>query len=230
MKKQFNNFAIIWLCGVVLFSTVVLLVNISAASLSVAFWVAYAFVLLAFAGQMLVAYKFFNEENKDKVFLNMPLMVLSRRCVIVSFVVGTALMVIPKVPYFVAPIVAVLILVLYTVAIVKAKMAGEAVEAVGQKVAVQTAFIKDMTVKAETVVSSAKTDATKEIATKVYEAFRYSNKSSHGGLDEVEAKISANYAVFADAITSGDDDLAKSVGEQLIKLIADRNAIAKANK
>lgn len=231
MKKYFKNFAIIWLCGVLMFAVIALLVNILTIGFpSASFWIAYVFVILAFALQFIAAKKFFGEEDKEKIFLNMPLITISKTCVIVSAILGTALMVIPGVPFFVAAIVAAAVLLFSIAAMVKANTAAMAVEDVGKKVAVQTEFIKEMTAKAQNITARAKTDDGKAIANKVYEAIRYSNKSSHGGLAEVEGKISANLTVFADAVSSGDDDMAKSVGEQLIKLAEERDNLAKINK
>lgn len=232
MKKQFKNYSIIWLVEVIIFSVIVFVVRMATNSdySNATFFISYFLVLLAFAGQIGLAYKFFKEENAEKVFLNMPLLTLSKSCVTVSFIFGTILMVLPFIPYFVAAIVSVLILGFYAIQLTKADSAAAAVEEVGKKVAMQTEFIKDMTVKAQNVVAKAKTDEGKEIAEKVYEAIRYSNKSSHGGLEEVESKISANFTVFSDAISSGDDALATSVGDQLIKLAEERDNLAKLNK
>ncbi len=232
MKKQFKNYSIIWLVEVIIFSVIVFIVRMTTNSnySDATFFISYFLVLLAFAGQIGLAYKFFKEENAEKVFLNMPLLTLSKSCVTVSFIIGTILMVIPFIPYFIAAIVSVIILGFYAIQLIKADSAAAAVNEVDKKVAAQTEFIKDMTVKAQNVVAKAKTDDGKAIAEKVFEAIRYSNKSSHGGLDEVEGKISANFTVFADAISSGDDVLAASVGDQLIKLAEERNNLAKANK
>lgn len=232
MKKYFKNFAIIWLCGVLMFAVIALIVNILTPDVfpSATFWIAYVFVLLAFALQLGVAKKFFSKEDKEKVFLNMPLITISKSCVIVSAILGTVLMVIPGIPFFVAAIVAAAVLLFSIVAMVKANTAAMAVEDVGKKVAVQTEFVKEMSAKAQNIVARAKTDDGKAIANKVYDAIRYSNKSSHGGLAEVEGKISANITVFADAVSTGDDALAESVGDQLIRLTEERDNLAKINK
>lgn len=232
MKKYFKNYAIIWLVGVVIFSAIVFAIRTMSTDIapSPTFIIAYVVTLAAFAGQLAVAYKFFSEENKDRIFLNIPIIRLANSGTLFSVIAATALMVIPGVPYFIAPIVVVIVLGIFVAAIAKASMAADAVEAVEKKVAVQTSFIKEMTVKAEGILANAKSDNAKAAANKVYEAFRYSNKSSHGGLEEVEGKINANLSVFSDAISTGDDDMANSISENLLKLIAERNNIAKLNK
>ena len=139
-------------------------------------------------------------------------------------------MAVPGIPEWHGVILAVLVLGLYSIAAVKAKATAEAIESIGNSVAANIDFIKTLTAKAETALSAAQSDEAKEIANKVFEAIRYSNKSSHGGLDEVEAKISANFSVFSDAVYSKDDAMAKSVGEKLLNLLTERNNIAKLNK
>lgn len=232
MKKYFKSYAIIWLIGVILFSAFAFIAQlfIPGRKIDATFIVCYAAVLLAFAGQLGLGYRFFNEENKEKVFLNMPLLSLGKACVIVTALVCAALALIPGVPFFAALLAAVLILGLFGVAIVKADVAATAVQEIGRRAAVNSAFVKQMTASAEALRAKARTDAGKETAAQVYEAIRYANKSSTAALGDVEAKIEANFTVLSDAIVGGDDDMTKSVGGQLLGLIAEREAMAKSAK
>ena len=233
MKKQFKTYAIIWAVAVAVFNAIVFIVPNSGEKYSKfggAFWAGYVLIMLAFIGQLAVTLIFFKEENKEKAFLNLSMFSWSLTALLMSLVFGAVLMVIPNVPQWLGAVIALVLLGFYTIAVILAKSAAETAYDVGRKVAVETAFIKDLTVKAENLVSSAKNDEAEKTATKVYEAIRYSNKSSHGGLDEIENKISANFTVFSDAILSGDDDTVKSIGDKLVLLIEQRNNIAKSIK
>ncbi len=232
MKKYFKSFAIIWAIGAVMFSVFafVAAMFIPGKKIDATFIVCYIAVLLAFAGQLGLGYKFFNEENKEKVFLNMPLLSLGRSCVIITALVCTALALIPGVPFPIAIAVAVLILGFFAIAVVKADTAATAVQEIGQRAAVNAAFVKQMTTTAEGLIARAKTDEGKAAATRVHEAMRYANKSSTAQLADVEDKIEASFTVFADAITCGDDEMTRSVGDQLLRLIAERESMAKAAK
>ena len=80
------------------------------------------------------------------------------------------------------------------------------------------------------LTARAKTDEGRSMTTKVYEAFRYADKSSTPALNDVEAKITANFTVLSDAVDRGDDDMTQSVGDQLLTLIAERESLAKSFK
>ena len=91
-------------------------------------------------------------------------------------------------------------------------------------------FIETLCVRAETVLSSAKTGAAKAVAAEVFDAVINSGRTGCSGLGAVEAKISANFSVFSDAVYYQNDMLAKSVGKNLLNLLTERNNIAKLNK
>ena len=231
MKNQFKNYLTIWAITFVIFNTITFVIPDSSGNkYEGAFWVGYVFIILTFLGNLLAGFHFFKYENKEKAFLNFPVLVISQRCLILTVIVGSIIMAVPGIPKWLGVIAAILILGFYAISAVQAKAAAEAVDNIGKKVAAETNFIKTLTVKAETALSAAKSDEAKEIAEKVFEAVRYSNKSSHGGLEEVESRISANFTVFSDAIYSKDDATAKSIGEKLLNLLTERNNIAKMIK
>ena len=232
MKKYFKNFAIIWVISVIMFSVFafVAAMLIPGKKIDAAFILCYVAVLVAFLIQLGLGYKCLNEDHKDKVFLHMPLLSLGRSCVIVTAVVCTALAFIPGVPFPVALVAAVLILGFFAIAVVKADTAATAVQEIGQRAASAAAFIRQFTVQAEGLTARAKTDESKAMANSVYEAFRYADKASTPALNDVEAKIAANFTVFSDAVARGDDDMTRSVGDQLLTLLAERESLAKSFK
>lgn len=231
MQKQFKNYLVIWAVVLVVFNVITFVIpDNSGNKYGDAFWVGYIFIMLTFLADFGLSFFFFKEENVEKVFLNMPIFIIGQRCLFVTLIAGSIIMAVPGIPKWLGVIVSVLILGFFIITAVLAKSAADAVNDIGKKVAVETSFIKTLTAKAETALSAAQSDEAKEIANKVFEAIRYSNKSSHGGLDEVEEKISANFSVFSDAVYSKDDAMAKSIGEKLLNLLTERNNIAKMNK
>lgn len=233
MKKQFKSYAIIWAIALVVFNAIVFIAPNSSEKYTKfggAFWAGYVLIMLAFIGQLAVSFVFFKEENKEKVFLNLSMFSWGLTALVMSLVFGTALMVIPNVPQWLGAIIALVLLGFYSIAVILAKGAAEVVYNVGQKVAAETAFIKNLTVDAENLISKANSDEAKAVATKVYEAIRYSNKSSHDGLDEIESKISEKFIEFDEAIVSDDNELSKSLCDQIIDLIQERNNLSKTIK
>ncbi|MBR3621377.1 MAG: hypothetical protein IKN56_07680 [Clostridia bacterium] len=233
MKKQFKSYTIIWAIALVAFNAIVFIAPNSSEKYTKfggAFWAGYVLIMLAFIGQLAVSFIFFKEENKDKVFLNLSMFSWSLTALVMSLIFGTALMVIPNVPQWLGAIIALVLLGFYSIAVILAKGAAEIVSQIGEQTAVRTAFIKEMTTAAENLKAKAKSAAAKETANNVYEAFRFSNKSSHGGLDEIESSIYSAFKNFTAAITSGDDEMAKSIGDNLVDLISERDKLAKLNK
>ena len=231
MKNQFKNYLTIWAVAFIVFNTITFVIpDSSGHKYEGAFWIGYAFITLTFLVNLATSFFFFKEENKERAFLNFPVLIIGQRCLFITLIIGGIIMGVPGIPKWIGAIVAVLLLGFYAIVAVQAKSAAEAVDDIGKKVAVETSFIKILTAKAETTLAAAKSDAGKEIAKKVFEAVRFSNKSTHGGLEEVESKISANFSVFSDAIYSNDDGSAKSIGEKLLNLLTERNNIAKMIK
>ena len=155
MKKQFKNYAIIWAIALVVFNAIVFITPNGSEKYSKfggAFWAGYALIMLAFIGQLAVSYIFFKEENKEKVFLNLSMFSWSLTALVMSLVFGTALMVIPNVPQWLGAIIALVLLGFYAIAVIAAKGAAEVVSQIGEQVAQNTEFIKEMTVNAETAV------------------------------------------------------------------------------
>ncbi len=231
MKKHFKKYAVIWAIALAVFNAVVFITPNESEKYSKfggAFWAGYVLITLAFIGQLAVSFIFFKEENKEKTFLNLSMFSWSLSAILVSLIAGAALMVIPDVPQWAGAIVAFVVLGFYTVAIICAKGAAEAVYDLGRKVEENTAFIKNLTVEAESLISKAKTDDAKAVATKVFEEVRYSNKSSHGGLKDIENKISAGFTMFAAAVESGSDEAVEETGEKLITLVEERDKLAKS--
>lgn len=225
MKKQFKNYSIICAIALVLFNVIVFAVPNESENYSKfggAFWAGYIFIMLAFIGQFAVSYFFFKEENKDKVFLNMPIFTLGKTCLVLALVFGTALMIIPDCPQWLGAIIAAVILAFYAVSVFKAKAAGEAVEEIGEKVKAKTLFIKSLTVDAESLMARANNPEAKEACKKVYETVRYSDPMSNDALAGIESQITLKFNEFSNAVNGGAESMSV-LADELVILIKDRN-------
>lgn len=232
MKKQFKNYSVIWAIALVLFNVIVFAVPNESEHYSKfggAFWASYIFIMLAFIGQFAVSYFFFKEENKDKVFLNMPIFTLGRTCLILALIFGTALMIIPDCPQWLGAIIAAVVLAFYAISVIKAKAAGEAVEEIGEKVKAKTLFIKSLTVDAESLLARATTPEAKEACKKVLEAVRYSDPMSNDALAGVESQIMLKFNEFSSAVTSSAENV-RTLADELVILVGDRNKKCKLLK
>lgn len=233
MKKYFKYYGICWAIALMVFNVITFVVaneTIGLTSVGSSFWIGYAFITITFIGNLICSLLFFKEENKGKVFLNIPIINFAYSALIVSLIVGAVAMAVPQIPYWIGVIVDVLVLAFYAIAIVKASAAANIVHDVEQKVKTQTFFVKSLTVDADSLMVRVKSDEMKEETKKVYEAIRYSDPMSNDALASIENQIQNEFNVFADAVKNNDIDLAKSSVNELIILINDRNRKCKLLK
>lgn len=233
MKKYFKYYGICWAIALVVFNVITFVVaneTVGLALVGSSFWCGYVFITIAFIGNLICSLIFFKEENKSKVFLNIPIINLAYSALVVSLIVGAIAMAVPVIPYWVGAIVDILVFAFYAIAIVKASVAADIVNDVEQNVKAQTFFIKSLTVDAESLIKRAKSDEMKAEAKKVYEAIRYSDPMSNTALANIENQIQNEFNAFADAVKNDDITLAKSSANEFVILINDRNKKCKLLK
>ena len=233
MNKRFRSYAIIWAILLIVFNVVCFVIPSlidGAVKYDSTFWIAYAFIMVAFIGQLICAHIAFKADNLKKLFYNMPLITISYTGLIIMLIVGAVAMSVPGIPAWAGTVVCVLVLAFTAIAVVKASWAASEVERIDEKVAAQTSFIKSLTADAEGLAALAKTLDAKAICKKVYEAIRYSDPISSDALSLIEAQITVKMAEFKDALSAGDPAAVNATADELLQIIADRNRKCKAEK
>lgn len=234
MKKNFKFYALMWAILLAVWCAVVFLVRPIipgyVINYDARFWIAFAFIVLAFIGNLICAYLAFKAENSKKMFLNLPLITVSWSALITMLIVGSVLMLIPNCPAWIAAVVCIIILAFNAIAVIKAGWAADAVSKVDERVAVQTSFIKNLIVNTESILSHAKSDAVKAECKKVYEAVRYSDPMSNDALSVIEAKITVKVDEFSSAVGADDAEKVKEIADEIVILVGDRNKKCKALK
>ena len=234
MKKNFKFYALIWAILLAAWCAVVFLVRPIipgyVINYDARFWIAFVFIVAAFIGNLLCAYFAFKAENLKKMFLNLPLITVSWSALIAMLVVGSALMLIPNCPAWIAAIVCIVVLAFNAIAVIKAVWATDTVNKVDEKVKAQTSYIKNLTVDTESILSRAKSDPIKAECKKVYEAVRYSDPMSNEALSVIEAKITVKMDELASAVGADDAEKAKEIADEIVILVGDRNKKCKLLK
>lgn len=167
-------------------------------------------------------------DTKEKMFLTIPQI----RTAFISLVLGIA---VSGVYLFAmpTPVVIVSYVAVYgicAIIIIFAKAAKKEVERIDENVKTQTFFIKALTVEAATLVAKAKSPEIKSEVTKVYEAVRYSDPMSNEALENAETLIASKYNEFQTAVSQNDLDAVKTLSNELLLLIKDRNSKCKILK
>ncbi len=220
MKKYFKYYGICWAIALVVFNVITFVAaneTIGLTSVGSSFWVGYAFITIAFIGNLICGFLFFKEENKGRVFLNIPIINLAYSALIVSLIVGAVAMAVPQIPYWIGVIVDVLVLAFYAIAIVKASAAADIVNDVEQKVKAQTFFIKSLTVDIEMLAEKEKNSEIKQQLKKLAEKAKYSDPTSINALAELESKIANKVNEFKTA------DNKLEIINQIDLLLTERN-------
>lgn len=233
MKKGFKYYAAVWAILLVLFNVICFVTPNEVAGMTKfggSFWVGYAFITVAFLGQLACAYMAFSAENTKKFFYRIPLISVSYTGLILTIIFGSLVMAIPGLPDWAGAIICILILGFNAIAVIKASAAADAVESVDNRIKTQTQFIKLLTVDAEGLMNRASDPAVKNACKKVYEAVRYSDPMSNEALSVIEAKITVKMDELASAVGADDAEKAKEIVDEIVILVGDRNKKCKALK
>lgn len=226
MKKNFKFYIIIWAILLVLYNLTVFLVRPVMPGYIInydaRFWISWGVIIATFIGQLFCAKVAFDSKNNEKLFLNIPLITQSYTALVVATIAGSALMLIPDCPAWIAAIVCAAVFGFGAISVIKAKAAADIVSDTDDKIKTQTLFIKSLTVDAEGLISRAKSEAVKAECKKVYEAIRYSDPMSSDALTGIESQITLKFNEFSNAVTSGTDNI-ETFANEVVILVGDRN-------
>ena len=225
MKKRFSFYAISWTILLALFNVIAFVSPgwIGVEKYDAAFWIGYAFITITFLGQLACAWFALKEESASKLFYKVSLITTSYTGLVVTFVIGGLCMLISPLPYWVGIIACSIVLAANILAVMKAAAAIEEVQKIDEKIKVQTAFIKMLTVDAERLISRAKSETIKAECKKVYEAIRFSDPMSNNALTAVESEITMKFTKLAEAVEKDSFETTFALADELIILIGDRN-------
>lgn len=227
MKKNFKSYLIAWGVLLALFNVISFVVPNERTT---SFWIGYAFIFLTFIGQLACSYKVFVDGHTKKMFYNISLIRTSYIGLIVSFVVGGLCMLVTPLPYWVGVVACAVVLAFNILSVLKSAAAIDEVERIDNKVKTQTSLIKSLIVEADTLMTSAKSEAVKADCRKVYEAIRYSDPMSSEALATVESQIRVKFAELSDVVKADNEEMVFNISSELLTLISHRNKMCKAGK
>lgn len=225
MKKRLGLYLTVWAVLLALFN-VIAFVSVGWTDYekySDSFWIGYIFITVEFVGQLACAVVALESNNSQKTFYNIPLIRASYIGLVVSFVVGGLCMLISPLPYWIGILVCAIVLALNILSVAKAGAAASEVGRVDEKVKNQTFFIKSLTVDADTLLASAKSETAKAECRKVYEAIRYSDPMSNDALIPVESQITLKFAELSEAVKNDDAEKTAQLSKDVIVLVENRN-------
>ncbi len=231
MKKNVKKYVIAWVIIVVIFNAVAFVTPSffeGYEKFNSSFWIGYSSVMIALIGNLACAIYALNAMTKENLFLNIPLITISYRTLVLSFIVGIVCMLIPIIPSWICAIVCVFILGFSAISVIKANVAAEEVIKVDEKIKAQTNYMKMLTVDAESLLNYAKTDEDKKICKQIYEAIRYSDPVSNEALNEIESEISDKLTEFKSQLKNNECN--QELANEILNLVKERNSKCKVLK
>ena len=222
MKKNFKYYLAIWAVLVVLFNSVLFLVvgnTYGIGNTKASFWIAYVLIMISFVLQILCARSAFSGDSK-KLFYGLPLISVSVTGLVVSVIIGVAVMSIQAIPVWIGAVICLVIAAFQAIAMIRAKAAADVVSNKDDDIKQKTSFIREMTAEAEIMYKNASSPEEKCELKKLYEAFRYSDPVSTSSTFEVEQEIRQKNLILKEKFSV-------AYIQELILLIKKRSAICK---
>lgn len=234
MKKNFKFYVIAWAILLAIYNLTVFLVKPILPgyvfNYDLRFWISWGVIIATYLGQLFCAKVAFDSKNKEKLFLNLPLITESYASLITATIIGSILMLIPNCPAWIAAIVCAAVFGFSVISVIKASVAADLVSEIDDKVKTKTFFVKSLTVDAESLIARAKNETIKAECKKVYEAVRYSDPMSNDALASVEGQITVKFAELSDAVKADDTAKVAEIANEVVILIGDRNKKCKLLK
>ena len=232
MKKRFSFYAISWTILLALFNVIAFISPswIGVKKYDAAFWIGYTFITVTFLGQLACTWFALKEESASKLFYKVSLITTSYTGLVITFVIGGLCMLISPLPYWVGVIACSIVLAANILAVIKAAAAIDEVQKIDEKIKEQTAFVKMLTVDAESLISRAKSETVKAECMKVYEAIRFSDPMSNNALFSIESAITTKFSNLSLAVASDNFDSVTEFANELVILIGERNKKCKLLK
>ena len=223
MSRTFEVYSAIWAICFATFNIIAFarptFINIFTGS----FWIGYLFIDIAFAGQLCCSYIAFKDENLQKTFYNVSLILVSYIALVSMLIAGSLCMVIPFFPVWLSVVICVLVASISASIILVTCFVINVVSGIDNEIKTKTFAIKTLTADAEHLLSVAQSFELKKECEKVYENLRYSDPVSNTALSEINEQIQRQFSSFESAVNSADLELTVSIADELLVLIDKRN-------
>ena len=160
-----------------------------------AFWISYAFTVIAFAAQIIIWKSALGrtEALKSK-FLGFPVIHIGIVYLVVQIIAFSVFLFIPTLPIWSAVVACAAITGVFAVCLITSDVGRSEIERVSAKVQGKTFFIKQLQTEIE-LLADAETDiATKSALTQLAEKIRYSDPMSNEQIADIEDRITAKVA------------------------------------
>ena len=180
---------------------------------------------LAFAGQIFCGSFALKQENATKTLYAIPMVRAAYGGLILTALAAIVTVAVTEIPNWIGACACLLFLLLEVVGIMKASAIVVVANADDEQLKVKTFYMRSLTVSADSLQARAKTEISKTLCKKVYEAVRYSDPMSCEGLATVEKQIAEKFDAFAACVVGDDQAACELLAKELLDLIEDRKKL-----
>ena len=197
-----------------------------------AYWLSFAFTVIAFAAQLYVfKISFRNGESTRSKFYGFPIARIGVVYLAVQLVLGLLVMALAKwIPAWVGAVVFVVVLAVAAVGCIAADMMRDEVERQDAQLKADVSVMRAMQSKANALVNQCDKPELKTELEKLSEDFRFSDPVSSEALADIEASLSACLDELQRSLTDGDMDSAAVLCRRAAATLTERNRLCKLNK
>ena len=227
MKKRFGIYSFIWAIVLGLFNAIVFAAPIT---IGVSFWVGYAFITAAFLLQLLFAHRMSKESQPKQMLLRLCMVWIGGVGLSLMLIAGILTMTLSTLPIWIGAMACALVLLLTVTAAAGVFIAFEGALESEERGRERTVFMKEITAKAKSLAQSLPSGPIAKEAERIYEALRYSDPVANPSLADSDRQIKGQFAAFAEAAYSEDDELAAATAKELLNMIGKRNELCREMK
>ena len=192
---------------------------------TIAFWIAYAFTVVAFVLQIGIWNAAFKaaEVLKSK-FLGIPIIYAGIAYLVFQLIVFAVFMIFPLIPTWIVVIACAMVLGISAVCLISADAARDEINRVEEKVNRKVFYIRELQADVEVLAEQEQNPEIKTSLTRLAEKIRYSDPMSSEALEDLEARIKEKVSVLKTT-----NNKSKIITEVDL-LLAERNRKAKIVK
>lgn len=197
-----------------------------------AYWLSFAFTVIAFAAQLYVfKISFRNGESTRSKFYGFPIARIGVVYLAVQLVLGLLVMALAKwIPAWAGAVVFVVVLAVAAVGCIAADMMRDEVERQDVQLKKDVSAMRAMQSKANALVNQCDAPELKNELEKLAEDFRFSDPVSSEALADIEASLSACLDELQRSLTDGDMESAAVLCRRAKAALSERNRLCKLNK
>lgn len=228
MKKNRIRIVIVIAILIAVFNLIAFIVPFSRTA---AFWVSYAFGMVALFLQLFTwTVRWDKLETLKSKFLGIPILQIGFVYLVVQMIVSLGFFVFSALPFQIPLIIDAILLAVCAILMIGADIGRDVIEGIEEKIAAKISFIKSIQTDIELLKPQAKTPELKKQLQDLAETIRYSDPVSNAAVVGIEARISQVVAELSEEIKSENCENTSALVSDVKTLIEERNAKVRLEK